>query len=63
MIATGARVDNSSGESVMSPSEIVMYNSPVTMMPIARPSMVMPYPMSNVAPVPTSSRGVTRPAS
>eukprot|EP00973_Karenia_brevis_P056699 7887931-Karenia_brevis.AAC.1 len=40
-----------------------MYNNPVTLQPVARPTVVMPYPMSNVTPVPSSSRGVTRPAS
>eukprot|EP00973_Karenia_brevis_P075330 10465132-Karenia_brevis.AAC.1 len=63
MIATRVRVDQSSGESMASASEVVMVSSPVTLMPIGRPSTVMPYPMSNVAPVPTSTRGVIRPAS
>eukprot|EP00973_Karenia_brevis_P032974 4551423-Karenia_brevis.AAC.1 len=48
MLATGVRVDNSSGESVRSPSEMVMYSNPVTLQPVARQIVVMSYPMSNV---------------
>eukprot|EP00973_Karenia_brevis_P082591 11450041-Karenia_brevis.AAC.1 len=56
IVTSGVRVDQSSGESVMSPSEMIVYNSPVTWQPVARPAVVMPYPMTNVVPVPSSSR-------
>eukprot|EP00973_Karenia_brevis_P043825 6070239-Karenia_brevis.AAC.1 len=50
IVTSGVRVDHSSGESVMSPSEMIVYSGPVTLQPVARPSVVMPYPMTNVAP-------------
>eukprot|EP00973_Karenia_brevis_P008493 1148134-Karenia_brevis.AAC.1 len=61
-MASGVRTEQSSGESVASPSEMVVYGGPVSRQPVVRPTTVMPFPMTNVTPLPLA-RGVIRPAS
>eukprot|EP00973_Karenia_brevis_P056650 7880841-Karenia_brevis.AAC.1 len=76
IMTSGVRVENSSGESmvsVASPSEVIMVNNPITMTstpitpgPLARSStmMTMPHPMTDLRlPPSATNRGVIRPAS